>query len=90
MFMVLPIPTLEPPPFDVETYNSPDYPFRVPDDTLQLQIDATNVLEGRVEMNTFSPERQEQIKNYYRFSATRQNSKSHNRAAITGDTLDLI
>lgn len=88
--MVLPILPLELPPFDEDSYNSPVYPFSVPDDTLQLQIDATNVLEGRVEMNTFSHERQIQIKNYYRFSATRQNSKSHNRAAVTGDTLDLI
>jgi len=88
--MALPIPPLEPQPFDEESYHSPVYPFSVPDDTLQLQIDATNVLEGRVDMSTFSPERQIQIKNYYRFSATRQNSKSHNRAAVTGDTLDLM
>lgn len=88
--MVQPLLPLPPQPFTKETYNSPPYTFPVPDDTLQLQIDATNVLEGRVEMSTFSSERQEQIKNYYRFSATRQNSKSHNRAAVTGDTLDII
>lgn len=36
---------------------------------LQLQADVINVYEKRIEISEFSPERQKQIKNYYRFSA---------------------
>jgi len=36
--------------------------------TLQLQVDALNVLENRVDISTFPPEYQKQIDNYYRFS----------------------
>jgi len=36
--------------------------------TLQLQVDAINVLENRVDMDTFPPEYQKLIKNYYRFT----------------------
>ena len=40
----------------------------VEEKTLQLQLDALNVLEGRVDVSTFSIERQKEIDNYYRFS----------------------
>ena len=43
----------------------------IPEETLQLQCDVLNVVEQRVDISTFSPERQEEIKNYYRFSGTR-------------------
>lgn len=66
--------------------------FPIPDDTLQLQVDTLNVLEDRVAIETFPPERQELIKNYYRYSADRQNRRSpwHAFAKMTRDTLDLI
>jgi len=37
-------------------------------DTLQLQVDALNVMENRVAMNTFPPAYQNRIRNYYRFA----------------------
>lgn len=65
-------------------------PFHVPSDVLQLQTDAANVVEGRVDINTFSVEYQEKIKNYYRFSATRYTSDNTLIAKRTLDTLDIM
>ena len=63
----------------------------IPSDTLQLQVDTLNVLENRVPLSSFSSERQEQIMNYYRFSADFQNRKSPQKPAqMTSDTLELI
>lgn len=63
----------------------------IPHDTLQLQADTLNVVEGIVSINTFPPERQQQIENYYRFSANFQNRRSPQKPAKrTPDTLDLI
>ena len=63
----------------------------IPDpDVLQLQSDVLNVLEGRVKITTFDPKYQKKIKDYWRFSATVQNSKSNNLANRTNDTLDLV
>ena len=66
------------------------YPFPTPPDILQLEADTINVLEARVSITTFALEYQQRIKDFYRFSATRQNSKSHNIAQMTSDTLDII
>ena len=66
------------------------YPFRIPDDVLQLQADALNVEEGRIDIDTFPPEYQEKIKNFYRFSATRHMSNDGTIAKMTRSTLDLI
>jgi hypothetical protein len=57
---------------------------------LELQRDILNVLEGRVELNTFEPEYQERIKNYYRFHGNRFSSKNPKIAARTPDTGDVI
>lgn len=63
----------------------------IPNDTLQLQADTINVVEGRLPISDFSPERQEQIMNYYRFSADFQNRRSPQKPAKrTPDTLELI
>ena len=62
----------------------------IPQETLQLQVDTLNVLEKRVPIDTFSPERQIEIKHYYRFSATRSNSNHPIIAKRTRDTLDII
>ena len=36
--------------------------------TLQLQVDAINVLENRVDINIFPPSYRKKIEDYYRFS----------------------
>lgn len=46
------------------------------DETLQLQLDTINVLENRVDISTFSLERQKQIDNYYRFSPVTGDGKA--------------
>jgi hypothetical protein len=65
-------------------------PLILPKDTLQLQTDAANVVEGRVSITNFTPEYQEKIKNYYRFSATRYTTDNSLQAKRTTDTLDAI
>lgn len=62
----------------------------IPLDTLQLQVDCLNVEEGRLSISSFSPERQQQIRDYYRFSATRMNSNSAKVAQRTRDTFDIV
>ena len=62
----------------------------IADDTLQLQVDMLNVVEGRVPITNFDAEYQEIIRNYYRFSANRQNTDGYKPANVTKDTLDAI
>lgn len=67
-------------------------PFALPisEDVLKLQTDVCNVVEGRVDIHSFDEEYQTKIKNYYRFTAHRQNSKSKNIVKRTNHTLDII
>jgi len=88
--MGAPISFLPLEPLTVDDIDYNPFPLIIPEDVLQLQADALNVLENRVPITDFSPERQEKIKRYYQFSATRQNSKSNNIARRTVDTLDLL
>jgi len=62
----------------------------VPPDVKQLRLDATNVLEGRVDINTFDKDYQQKIKDYYRYSATRYGSQYGKIAKRTINTLDII
>jgi hypothetical protein len=62
----------------------------IPDDVLQLQVDALNVLENRVDINDFPEDYQEKIKEYYRFSATRMTTDNSKIAKRTVDTLDIV
>lgn len=62
----------------------------IPPDILQLQVDALNVLEGRVPISSFSPEYRQKMMAYYRFSANRQNTVTPKVAKMTDETLDLI
>jgi hypothetical protein len=39
------------------------------EETLQFQADVINVFEGRVDINTFPPDYQKRIQDYYRFAA---------------------
>ena len=90
--MAIPIPPSSLPPLTKEDLTVPTDAI-VPsytDEELQLQTDTINVLENRLPMSHFSSERQTEIINYWRFSATRQNSKSDNIAQRTFNTLDII
>lgn len=69
---------------------STQFPLEEDEDVLQLQADVLNVLEGRVDINTFPADCQNKIKDYWRFAAIRQNSKSNNVARRTGDTIDIV
>lgn len=60
-----------------------DYSLNVAKDTLQLQTDAINVLEGRVDINTFSPDYQRKIENYYRFSAVAPSTTAGGMAQVS-------
>ena len=65
-------------------------PFCPPADIWQLQVDVINVFEGRVELSTFEPAYQKRIKDYYRFSATKQISSVETPIKLTNDTMDLV
>lgn len=58
--------------------------------TLQLQLDTLNVVENRVPLDSFTPERQQEIKSYYQYSACYSNAKNPNIAKRTPDTLDIV
>lgn len=62
----------------------------VPEDVQKLRDDALDVLEGRVDIETFEISYQEKIKHYYQFSATRYGSKYGKVAKRTKNTLDII
>lgn len=82
LFAQLPLLTKE----DIKGYSA----LPIPEDELQLQVDTINVLEKRVEIETFPKEYQEKIKNYYRFSATRMYTQNSVIAKRTNDTLDIV
>lgn len=85
------IPDFTPPPLTIADLLDDSYILPPNDYTLQLQVDTLNVVEGRLPLSTFSKERQEQIQNYYRFSADNFNQRSPNKVAKrTLDTLDII
>lgn len=65
-------------------------PLITPPDTQKLQLDMINVVEGRVPIETFEPEYQKKIKDYYRFSATRATTQYPVCAKRTRDTLDIV
>ena len=64
--------------------------LRISEDELQLQDDVCDVVEGLKDIDSFDPEYQKKILNYYRFGAIRQNSKSKNIAARSGDVFDIL
>jgi hypothetical protein len=71
----------------VPTNTSPHSPT---DDILQLQTDTINVLEKRIDIQSFPLEYQNKIKNYYRFSGSSYISGDSSMAKMTKDTMDLI
>jgi len=64
--------------------------FAIPEDTLQLQVDTLNVYQNLVALDSFPPEYQRKIQDYYRFSATRMNTDTSKPAQMTITTMDLI
>ena len=78
------------PPLDEADLNDDLNVLPIPSDVLQLQVDALNVLEGRVNISTFPADDQEKIIEYYRFSATRMNTDESRVAKRTNDTLDIV
>lgn len=62
----------------------------IPDDILQLQVDTLNVMEGRVDLSSFSPEYQQKIKDYYRFSAHKTNTSNYRVASRTFHTMEIV
>jgi len=63
-----PEPQPERPPLTIEDIQVTSTLGAVEADILQLQVDALNVMENRVAMNTFPPAYQNRIRNYYRFA----------------------
>jgi len=57
---------------------------------LKFQTDLVNLVEGRVDPSTFTPEYLQQLKNYYRYSATRYPTRSDYVAPRIRDTLELV
>jgi len=78
------------PPLTKDDLDYNPYALEIPEDVLQLQVDTCNVLEGRVDIDTFPEDYQSKIRNYWRFSATFLTSRSQGIARMTTNTLDLI
>jgi len=66
------------------------FPFALTEYEKKLQADVLNVEEGRVEIDSFDPDRQELIKNYYRFGAHFQVSKYSKPLKRIRSTLELV
>jgi hypothetical protein len=66
------------------------HPHSPPDDILQLQTDVINVLEKRVDINSFEIEYQKKIKSYYQFSGTSILTGHPSAIKMTKNTMDLI
>jgi len=77
-------------PITKEDLSFNPYPLEIPPDTLQLEVDCINVLEARVDINTFPPDYQQKIRDFWRFSATSFTDQSQGIAKMTYNTLDLI
>lgn len=68
--------------------NGPELvPFDDPD-VIQLKVDVVNVIEGRVLIESFTPEYQKKIKDYYRFYGQRSSSKYPFYPKMTRSTLE--
>ena len=62
----------------------------LPDDTLQLATDMINVYEGRIPIETFPPDYQKKIMDFYRFSATSYTEDQQVVAKRIRETLDIV
>jgi hypothetical protein len=57
---------------------------------LQFQADLVNLVENRVDYDSFDPEYRKQLETYYQFSATRYPTKAPFVAKRIRDTLTLV
>lgn len=73
-----------------EVGRDPDEFPPIPEDMLQLATDMINVVEGRIDIKTFSEEYQKKIRSFYRFSATRYTTNKSKIAKRTPNTLEII
>jgi hypothetical protein len=69
---------------------TPDTMPQDPPDIVQLKVDIINVLEKRVSIDSFTPEYQEKIKNFYRFYGQRSCPKKPFYPRMTRSTLDIV
>ena len=90
MYMAIPILPLPLPPLTKADLMDDSLPFAVDPVLLQLQVDTLNVLEARVDINTFPPEYQKIMMDYYRFSATKNTTGIEKLAPRTRDTMELL
>ena len=60
------------------------------DHTKQVQADLVNLLEERVDPESFDPEYRKLLESYYRFSATRYPTKAPFVARRIRDTLTIV
>jgi hypothetical protein len=72
------------------TPQNPSYNPNDPPDVVQLQLDTLNVLEGKVDINTFSPDYRKRIQDYYRFYGVRYTSKYPFYPKMIRETLDIV
>ena len=77
-------------PLTKEDFDWTTTPLEEDPDVEQIQVDVSNVVEGRVALSSFPEAYQEKIKNYYRFSATRHSTGEFLSANTTRDTMDLV
>lgn len=69
---------------------SPDVFPPDPPDVIQLKVDIVNVIEGRVLIESFPPDYQEKIKNYYRFYGQRSCPTTPFHPKMIRSTLDIV
>lgn len=81
-----------------DAWNIPDYstqyngwitPYQN-EHLLQFQTDVVNLIEGRVDPESFDPEYRKQLETYYRFSATNYPTKAPFVAKRIRDTLTIV
>ena len=72
------------------TPQNPDFNPNDPPEVVQLQLDLVNVLEGRVDINTFPKEYQDKMKNYYKFYGIRYCSKYPLYPKMIRETFEVV
>jgi len=80
-------------PLTAEEVSYPNYPLPIPEETLQLQADVGNVVEGRVPLSEYPEDHQKRIKDYYRFYGNRSvigGMGTESNGKVTRTTLDKI
>jgi hypothetical protein len=80
-------------PLTAEDVSYPNYPLPMLEETLQLQADTANLVEGRVDPSVFSDDYLHRLKMYYRFYGSRSligSMGTNSYGKVTRTTLDKI